>query len=58
MYPDLNNNFIRSIPLFDTEEVNMPLVTLGKIKDQLATSRCKVSNNYYKHTFMFHEMFV
>ena len=47
MYPDLHDDFIDSIPLFDTEEVKMPLVTPGKIKDQLVTSRCKVSKNVF-----------
>ena len=40
--PDLHDDFIISIPLFDNENFTLPLVTPNEMKVQLATSRCKV----------------
>ena len=49
MCSDLYDDFALRIPLFDTEEITLPLVTPSKIKDQLATSRCKVSKKNFQH---------
>ena len=41
-YPDLHDDFIVSIPLFDNENCTLPLVTPNKIKVQLSACRCKL----------------
>ena len=40
--PELRDDFINRIPLFNNENFTLPLVSPNKIKVQLATSRFKV----------------
>ena len=46
VYPDLHDDYLEPIDLFDDEEHTMPLVTPSKLKDQLALVRCKVSYKF------------
>ena len=42
MHPDLNDDFLEPIELFEDEEHKMPLVTPSKLKYQLSLVQCKV----------------
>ena len=42
-YPDLYDEYLESIGLFDDGEHTMLLVTQNKLKDQLSLVRCKIS---------------
>ena len=47
--PDLHDDYLEPMDLFDNEEHSMPLVTPSKLKDQLALVQCKVSCDHVSY---------